>query len=126
MGRREVGRSEHGRWVRREDGQPQRATVTQSPFEMLDPGLAHAICFVYPPLRFAKQRTEVVTNKSHSVQWWARRSNQSTRKEINPEYSLEGLMLKRKLQSFCHLVRTADSLEKTPMLGKIEGGRRRG
>ena len=55
----------------------------------------------------------------------ARRSNQSILKEISPEYSLEGLMLKLKLQYFGHLMRRADSLEKTLMLGKIEGGRRR-
>ena len=60
------------------------------------------------------------------VPWTARRSNQSIRKEISPEYSLEGLMLKLKLQYFGHLIRRADSLEKTPMMGKIEGGRRRG
>ena len=58
--------------------------------------------------------------------WTARRSNQSILKEINPEYSLEGLMLKLKLQYFGHLMRRADSLEKTLMLGKIEGRRRRG
>ena len=56
----------------------------------------------------------------------ARRSNQSILKEISPEYSLEGLMLKLKLQYFGHLMRTTDSLEKTQMLGKIEGRRRRG
>ena len=56
----------------------------------------------------------------------ARRSNQSILKEINPEYSLEGLMLKLKLQYFGHVMQRADSLEKTPMLGKIEGKRRRG
>ena len=60
------------------------------------------------------------------VPWTARRSNQSILKEINPEYSLEGLMLKLKLQYFGHLMQTADSLEKTLMLGKIEGRRRRG
>ena len=60
------------------------------------------------------------------VPWTARRSNQSILKEINPEYSLEGLMLKLKLQYFGHLMRRADSLEKTLMLGKIEGRRRRG
>ena len=60
------------------------------------------------------------------VPWTARRSNQSILKEISPEYSLEGLMLKRKLQYFGHLMRRADSLAKTLMLGKIEGGRRRG
>ena len=56
----------------------------------------------------------------------ARRSKQSILKEINPEYSLEGLMLKLKLQYFGHLIQRADSLEKTPMLGKTEGMRRRG
>ena len=60
------------------------------------------------------------------VPWIARRSNQSILKEINPEYSLEGLMLKLKLQYFGHLMQTADSLEKTLMLGKTEDRRRRG
>ena len=60
------------------------------------------------------------------VPWAARRSNQSILKELNPEYSLEGLMLKLKLQYFGHLMRRADSLEKTLMLGKIEGRRKRG
>ena len=60
------------------------------------------------------------------VLWIARRSNQSILKEISPEYSLEGLMLKLKLQYFGHLMRRTDSLEKTLMLGKIKGGRRRG
>ena len=60
------------------------------------------------------------------VPWTARRSNQSILKEINPEYSLEGLMLKVKLQYFGHLMQRADSFEKTLMLGKIEGRRRRG
>ena len=60
------------------------------------------------------------------VPWTARRSNQSIQKEISPEYSLEGLMLKLKLQYFGHLMRRTDSLEKTLMLGKIEGRRRRG
>ena len=60
------------------------------------------------------------------VPWTARRSNQSILKEISPEYSLEVLMLKLKLQYFGHLMRRTDSLEKTPMLGKIEGRRRRG
>ena len=58
--------------------------------------------------------------------WTARRSNQSILKEISPEYSLEGLMLKLELQSFGHLLGRADSLEETLMLGKIEGRRRRG
>ena len=58
------------------------------------------------------------------VPWTARRSNQSTLKEINPEYSLEELMLKLKLQYFGHLMRRTDSLEKTLMLGKIEGRKR--
>ena len=60
------------------------------------------------------------------VPWTARRSNLSILKEISPEYSLEGLMLKLKLQYFGHLMRRTDSFEKTLMLGKIEGGRRRG
>ena len=60
------------------------------------------------------------------VPWTARRANQSILKEISPEYSLEGLMLKLKLQCFGHLMRRADSLEKTLMLGKIESRRRRG
>jgi len=58
--------------------------------------------------------------------WTARRSNQSILKEISPEYSLEGLMLKLKLQYFGHLMRRTDSLEKTLMLGKIEGRKTRG
>ena len=60
------------------------------------------------------------------VSWTARRSNQSILKETNPEYSLEGLMLKLKLQYFGHLMRRTDWFEKTLMLGKIEGRRRRG
>ena len=60
------------------------------------------------------------------VPWTARRFNQSIVKEISPEHSLEGLMLKLKLQYFGHLMQRADSFEKTLMLGKIEGGRRRG
>ena len=60
------------------------------------------------------------------VPWTARTSNQSILKEINPEYSLEGLMLKLKLQFFGHLIRRVNSLEKTLLLGRIEGRRRRG
>ena len=60
------------------------------------------------------------------VPWTTRRSNQSILKEISPEYSLEGLMLKLKLQYFGHLMRRTDALEKTLMMGKTEGGRRRG
>ena len=60
------------------------------------------------------------------VLWTARRSNQSILKKISPEYSLEGLMLKLKLQNFGHLLQRTDSLEKTLMLGKTEGRRRRG
>ena len=60
------------------------------------------------------------------VPWTAKRSNQSILKEISPEYSLEGLMLRLKLEYFGHLMRSTDSFEKTLMLGKIEGGRRRG
>ena len=61
-----------------------------------------------------------------TVSWTARRSNQSISKEISPEYSLEGLKLKLKLQYFGHLMRRTDSVEKTLMLGKIEGRKRRG
>ena len=60
------------------------------------------------------------------VPWTARKSNESILKEISPEYSLEGLMLKLKFQYFGHLMQRTDSLEKTLMLGKIEGRRRRG
>ena len=68
----------------------------------------------------------MVLEKTLESPWDARRPNQSILKEISPEYSLEGLMLKLKLQYFGHLMRRADSFEKTLMLGKIEGGRRRG
>ena len=60
------------------------------------------------------------------VPWTARRSNHSILKEISPEYSLEGLMVKLKLQYFVHLIQRTDSLEKTLMLGKIEGRRKKG
>ena len=60
------------------------------------------------------------------VPWTARRSNQAILKEISPEYSLEGLMLKLRLQYFVHLIQRTDSFEKTLMLGKIESGRKRG
>ena len=63
----------------------------------------------------------MVLEKTLESLWIARRSNQSIRKDINPEYSLEGLMLKLKLQYFGHLMRRTDSLEKTLMLGKTEG-----
>ena len=68
----------------------------------------------------------MVLEKTLESPWTARRSNQSILKEISPEYSLEGLMLKLKLQYFGHLMGRADSLEKHLMLGKIEGRRRRG
>ena len=64
--------------------------------------------------------------KTLEVSWTARRSNQSILKEISPEYSLEGLIVKLKLQYFGHLMQRTNSLEKTLMLGKIEGRRRRG
>ena len=76
------------------------------------------------------QRTDVFElwcwRKLFRVPWTVRRSNQSILKEINPEYSLEGLMLKLKPQNFGHLMQRADSLEKILMQGKIEGSRRRG
>ena len=68
----------------------------------------------------------MVLEKTLGVPWPARRSNQSILKEINPEYSLEGLMLKLKLRYFGYLMRRADSLEKILMLGKTEGRKRRG
>ena len=68
----------------------------------------------------------MVLEKTLRVPWTARKSNQSILKEINPEYSSEGMMLKLKLQYFGHLIRRADSLEKTLRLGKIEGRKRRG
>ena len=68
----------------------------------------------------------VMLEQTLRIPWTARRSNQSILKEISPEYSMEGLMLKLKLQYFGHLMRRADSLEKTLRLGKIEGRRRRG
>ena len=67
----------------------------------------------------------MLQKKTRFLSWTARRSNQSILKEINPEYSLEGLMLKLKLQYFSHLMLRADSWEKTLMLGKIEGRRRK-
>ena len=66
------------------------------------------------------------SRETSAVPWSARGSNQSILKEISPEYSLEGLMLKLKLQYFGHRMRRTDSLQKTQMLGKIEGGKRRG
>ena len=68
----------------------------------------------------------MVLEKTLESPWTARRSNQCILKEIGPEYSLEGLMLKLNLQYFGHLMQRTDSLEKTLMLGKIEGSRRRG
>ena len=87
-------------------------------------------CVYRPPLVGLVERTDAFElwcwRRLLGVPWTARRSNQSVLKEINPEYSLEGLMLKLKLQYFAHLMRRADSLEQTLMLGKIEGRRRRG
>ena len=71
-------------------------------------------------------KKDTYTHVCVSVPWTARRSNQSLLKEINPDCSLEGLMLKPKRQYFGHMMPRADSLEKTLMLGKIEGGRKRG
>ena len=68
----------------------------------------------------------MVLQKTLKVPWTTRRSNQFILKEMSPEYSLEGLMLKQKYQYFGHLMQRTESLEKTLMLGKIEGGRRRG
>ena len=92
---------------------------------------------VFPPVTYCceswtinkaeHQRTELwCWRRLLWVPWTARRQNQSILREINPEYSLKGLMLKLKLQHFGHPMRTVDSLEKTLVLGKIEGKRRRG
>jgi len=86
-------------------------------------------CESWTKKKAEKQRTDAFElwcwRRLLRVPWTARRSNQSILKEISPEYLLEGLMLKLKLQYFGHLVKRADSLEKTLILGKIEGGRRR-
>ena len=87
-------------------------------------------CESWPIKKAECQRTDAFElwcwRKLLRVPWTARRSNQSILKEISPEYSLEGLMLKLKLQYFGHLMQRTDSFEKTLMLGKIEGVRRRG
>ena len=83
-------------------------------------------CESWTIMKAELQRINAFEQCCWRVPWTARRSNQSILKEINPEYSLEGLMLKLKLQSFHYLMRRADSFEKTLMLGKIEGRRRRG
>ena len=90
--------------------------------------------YMYPPSLINKHHSDrktwffrtVVLGRLLRFPWTARKSNQSILKEINPEYSLQGLILKLKFQYFGHLMRTANSLERTLMLGKIEGRRRRG
>ena len=90
----------------------------------------HFSCEIWTKKKVEHQRTDNFElwcwRRLLRVPWTARRSNQSILKEINPEYSLEGLMLKLNLQYFGHLMRRTDSLEKTLVLGKIEGRRRRG
>ena len=82
---------------------------------------------VFPPSKMTDDASELwCWRRLLRVPWTVRRSNPSILKEISPEYSLEGRMVKRKLQYFGHLMRRTDSFEKTLMLGKIEGGRRRG
>ena len=83
-------------------------------------------CESWPIKKAESQRTDAFELWFWRVPWTARRSNQSFLKEISPEYSLEGLILKQKLQYFVHLMRRTDSLEKTLMLAKTEGRRRRG
>jgi len=87
-------------------------------------------CEIWTIKKAERQRTDTFElqywRRLLRVPWTARRSNQSILKEISPEYSLEGLMLKLKLQYFGHLMRRTDSSEKTLMLGKTEGRRRRG
>ena len=82
-------------------------------------------CESWPIKKAESQRTDAFELWFWRVPWTARRSNQSFLKEISPEYSLEGLILKLKLQYFVHLMRRTDSLEKTLMLAKTEGRRRR-
>ena len=84
------------------------------------------ICFYYYTQNYHYLIFTSIFISSNKLQWTARRSSQPILKEISPEYSLEGLMLKLKLQYFGHLMRRANSLEKTLMLGKIEGRKRRG
>ena len=96
---------------------------------MVFPVLMYA-CERWTIKKAGRQRTDVFKlwcwRRLLKVPWTARRSDQSILKEINTEYTLEGLMLKMKLQYFGHLMQIADSLEKIQMLGKIEGRRRRG
>ena len=103
-----------------------------SPGDLLDPLVAQMVKSL-PVIHLKKAERQRIHafelwcwRRLLRVPWTARRSNQSIQKEISPEFSLEGLMLKLKLQYFGHLMQRADSLEKTLMLGKIEGGRRRG
>ena len=97
--------------------------------DMVSPVVMYA-CEIWTMKKDECQRTDAFKlwcwRRLLRVSWTARRLNQSILKEINLEYSLEGLMLKLKLQYFDHLMQRADSLEKTLMLGKIEGSRRRG
>ena len=81
---------------------------------------------ILPSIRTFPMNWHTFSSARYCISWTVRRSNHSILKEISPGCSLEGLMLKLRLQSFGHLMRRADSLEKTLMLGKIEGGRRRG
>ena len=120
-----------------------QCTSPKHPVSRIKPGLA--ICFIYDNIHVSMPFSQIIPPSSSptestrlfytsvslwrrllKVPWTARRSNQSILKEISPEYSLEGLVLKLKLQFSGHLMRRTDSFEKTLMLGKIEGGRRRG
>ena len=102
-----------------------KAAVTiHSDFRVQEMSLSSLSLFPLFPYLFAIKGWD--QRRLLRVPWTARRSNQSILKEISPEYSLEGLMLKLKLQYFGHLMRRTDSLEKTLILGKIKGRRRRG
>ena len=104
-------------------------TSPEDPVSCIEPGLV--ICFTYDNIHVSMLLSQIIPplpsrRRLLWVPWTARRSNQSILKEISPEYSLEELMLKLKLQYFRHMMQRTDSLKKTLTLGKIEGGRRRG
>ena len=121
---RENSRSRYEDSCRGKDGK-EGLVATLDPF-VLRPNYLPAVGFCYLFLKGPNSKSSPTWRRLLRVPWTARRSNQSILKEISPECSLEGLMLKLKLQYFGYLMQRADSFEKTLMLGKIEGRRRRG